>query len=280
MRKSNFGDYLPTELIRQLRPPVFLTVWQIVFSLRKPILGFVFVGVFGFSLVSEFFRNGSSYYSELNLAKAYGVNRPDFFMRNERYYASYDVRDFKRFGGYDREHLKKIAYISDLISSYGRRVTQSPHIAKHIVEQSTLRRVDPFYVAAIISVESSFLPRVRSKAGAMGLMQLLPNTAHEVSRQITGKRSYPVLTDPETNISLGIEYVKKLEEQYRGNRYMALAAYNWGPGNVDKVGKNVHSIPSSVRQYASKVLHRSLKWRNHYERVKHGIFAEVDEATT
>ncbi len=79
---------------------------------------------------------------------------------------------------------------------------------------------------------------VTSSAGAKGVFQLMPS-------------SFPGqdVTDLNTNISLGIGYLKQLFNQY-GNWNQALAAYNWGPTNVN----NSSSIPSSVAAYVSKIL--------------------------
>ena len=96
--------------------------------------------------------------------------------------------------------------------------------------------VDPFLVAGIIKVESGFDPVIESRAGAVGLMQLLPSTA----RAVAGGRSAHLppateaaLKDPGTNTLYGTAYLSQLMADFDDTR-TALAAYNAGPNNVEK----------------------------------------------
>ncbi len=163
---------------------------------------------------------------------------------------------------------KQMSFIAGLIAMHRPSLRNTGEVAKHIVEVAGKRDVDPFYIAAIISVESRFLDTAKSRVGARGLMQLMPRTAKEVFEQKYGVDGPPELTNPELNIELGVEYITRLEYQFRGNRYNALAAYNWGPGNVYKVDRKRERFPRSVQRYASKILERTLVWRKHYESVE------------
>lgn len=88
---------------------------------------------------------------------------------------------------------------------------------------------------AITRRESAYNPNALSPAGARGLMQLMPGTASQVSRQIglEDPGAYGVL-DPELNIRLGSTYLRDKLQRYQGNRLAATAAYNAGPGRVDR----------------------------------------------
>ena len=113
-----------------------------------------------------------------------------------------------------------------------------------IDEEARDKGVRPDLVRAVIQVESAFNPRARSRVGAMGLMQLMPATAAELGVM----NPY----DPEQNIRGGITYLRALLDEFGGNEELALAAYNAGPGAVNKYGR---AIPPyrETRDYVKKV---------------------------
>jgi len=107
---------------------------------------------------------------------------------------------------------------------------------EHIV-QGHARNYDlePALLAAVIYAESRFDPDVESPAGAVGLMQLLPDTAKGIAVR-TGGRRFVVsdLRDPEINVRYGSWYLDHLRRRYDGDMRLALAAYHAGQGNVDE----------------------------------------------
>lgn len=91
----------------------------------------------------------------------------------------------------------------------------------------------PTLVAAVVYTESRFRPSARSSAGALGLMQLLPETAKGIAVRTGGERFVVSdLLDPELNIRYGTWYLRSLLDKY-GDVPTALAAYHAGQGNVD-----------------------------------------------
>lgn len=102
--------------------------------------------------------------------------------------------------------------------------------------------VDAGLIKAVIKAESDFNPQAVSHAGARGLMQLMPATA----RSLGVTDSF----DPEQNVMGGTRFLKDLLRRYDGNVDAALAAYNWGPGNVDK---RPDHLPRETRSYLARV---------------------------
>jgi soluble lytic murein transglycosylase-like protein len=102
--------------------------------------------------------------------------------------------------------------------------------------------VDVGLIKAVIKAESNFNPQAVSHAGARGLMQLMPSTA----RSLGVSDSF----DPEQNVMGGTRFLKDMLKRYDGDVDAALAAYNWGPGNVDK--RSDH-LPRETRDYLVRV---------------------------
>lgn len=103
--------------------------------------------------------------------------------------------------------------------------------------------VAPELIRSVIRVESAFNPRAVSPAGARGLMQLMPETAAELGVS----NSF----DPEQNVMAGTRYLRRLLDRYDGDLDHALAAYNWGMGNVDRHG--LQAMPEETRNYLERV---------------------------
>ena len=109
------------------------------------------------------------------------------------------------------------------------------HYRDGIEASSKKNGVDPLLVAAIIRVESNYKTDPRSKKGAAGIMQIMPDTAEWLFER-EGFRSFSLadLDDPYKNIEVGTKYLDLLSRQFKNNLTQVIAAYNAGPGNVTK----------------------------------------------
>lgn len=123
-------------------------------------------------------------------------------------------------------------------------LTTSEELDAYFKEAASTYGVDEKLLRAIARAESNFNPSATSSAGAMGIMQMMPATAAECG-----------VTDPydaRQSILGGAQYIAKMLDKYNGNTSLALAAYNAGPGNVDKYD----GIPpfEETQNYVQKVL--------------------------
>ncbi len=134
---------------------------------------------------------------------------------------------------------------SSALRNAGFRATGSPshEITRLVARTASKHQVDPDLVHAIIQVESQYNPHAISRKGAMGLMQLVPETARKY-----GVRN---IFDPEQNIEGGVNYLKHLMELFGGDLPLSLAAYNAGENSVLRYG----GIPSfqETRNYVRRV---------------------------
>ena len=101
-----------------------------------------------------------------------------------------------------------------------------------IVREAGERGLDPFFVAGLIRQESAFSAGIASSSGALGLMQLMPTTAREVAGDLGLTYSPEILTDPETNLRLGITYLASMVRRFEGKAEDVLSAYNAGPARM------------------------------------------------
>jgi soluble lytic murein transglycosylase len=130
---------------------------------------------------------------------------------------------------------------------------------------SSLASISSTWAYGIARSESLFMRDVRSSAGAIGLMQLMPSTGRHVAKAIKLPYSgLATLTDPESNIRLGTTYLGQMAERYGGNYVLATAAYNAGPHRVDRWLPEdgtidariwIENIPfNETRKYVKRVL--------------------------
>src|SRR4051794_16904557 len=146
-----------------------------------------------------------------------------------------------------------------------------------IRQQAREKGVDPALIAAVIYTESRFRDQT-SRAGAKGLMQLMPQTADYIAHKTGGTRFERAdLATPQINISYGTWYLRYLLGKYHGNVVLTLAAYNAGEGKVDEWRRTASArgerfrvaahIPfPETRNYVHRVLSARSQYRRRYAR--------------
>jgi soluble lytic murein transglycosylase len=143
-----------------------------------------------------------------------------------------------------------------------------------IRQQAHDKGLDPTLIAGVIYAESKFSDST-SSAGALGLMQLLPSTAHFIAQRTGGTRfTTEDLSTPDINIAYGSWYLRYLLDRYDGNEVLALAAYNGGETNVNRwladsrargQSFGIGDIPfSETRAYVERVLDARRQYRATY----------------
>jgi soluble lytic murein transglycosylase len=143
-----------------------------------------------------------------------------------------------------------------------------------IRQQARDKGLDPSLIAAVIYQESKFEDRT-SSAGALGMMQLLPDTAHFIAHKTGGTRfTTQDLSTPQINIAYGSWYLRYMIDRYGGNQTLAIAAYNAGEHNVDTWvqragGENSFDADKDIpfpetRHYVKSVLDHKRQYRKTY----------------
>ena len=145
----------------------------------------------------------------------------------------------------------------------GGKRTDSTTFDNDIRRIGRMYQVDPTLIKAVIQAESDFNHRAVSRKGALGLMQLMPDTARELN--VTNP------FNPRENIDGGTRYLRQLLDSFNGNLTLSLAAYNAGPGLVSRTG-GVPKIPET-QLYVTKVIQQY----KDYKKEKNNAFLLVRE---
>lgn len=103
-----------------------------------------------------------------------------------------------------------------------------------IMQEAHRHQIDPSLIFAVTRQESAFVNNAKSSAGALGLMQLMPSTAHMVAKKHQINIHGQKLFEPATNIRLGTSYLRMMLDSYQNHPALAAAAYNAGPGRIRK----------------------------------------------
>jgi len=144
--------------------------------------------------------------------------------------------------------------IFDVISAYstGLDGASLSKIPQWIYEASLKYDYDPFLLTALIVTESSFNNWAKSHRGALGLMQIRPQTGHAMATEVNLPwEGNPTLFRPDSNIALGTYYLNKLQNRFNNDVKLALEAYNHGPTKLQRYIQQGKRLPVD---YSNKVL--------------------------
>ena len=120
---------------------------------------------------------------------------------------------------------------ANAIIGYSAEYKITADLATAIYDVALSEQLNPSLAFPLVRIESRFNPRAKSRAGALGLTQVLPSTARLYEPGLTTEQLY----DRDTNLRLGFRYLRDLLERYDGNLERALLAYNRGPGKVEEL---------------------------------------------
>jgi soluble lytic murein transglycosylase len=130
-------------------------------------------------------------------------------------------------------------------------------LARTILREARAHDLDPGLVLAVIEVESAGYHLAVSHVGAMGLMQLLPSTGKELADRMNIEWKGPdTLFDPIINVKLGTAYLRQLTDRF-GSVHTALAAYNWGPGRINRRLRRGATVPSRYIEQVMRAVDRN-----------------------
>jgi peptidoglycan lytic transglycosylase len=158
----------------------------------------------------------------------------------------------------------RVKAIADLLRSRRTGLTQREiaSLAHTIVREAERHDFDPWLVLAVMAVESGFYNFAVSQKGAMGLMQVMPPTGQELAARKGIPWDGPAtLFDPVVNVRLGVAYLRQLSDRY-GHIQLALAAYNWGPGRIDRRLQLGSEVPVDYAQLVLDAYDEAQQRRN------------------
>lgn len=165
--------------------------------------------------------------------------------------------------------LLLLAFSIAAVSKYGSKLTYPRRFEQEVLSASIEYGLDPDLVFAVIRTESHFETHAVSKAGAKGLMQIMPVTADWISSRRGFTHEAEKLFEPAYNIDLGCYLLSYLLGYYENDLILAVAAYNAGAGNVDKwlensgdkSGENLEIPFGETKNYVKKVLESYEKYK-------------------
>lgn len=174
----------------------------------------------------------------------------------------YPTFRFYRGGAYASVTESTLSHIfGDKLLGISAKGEIAKRLARHLYQLCVENRLDPAFVLSVIQVESSFRADAVSSAGAVGLMQLMPETARRYGPRHVSKKS---LVDPFLNLEIGVRYLRTLQDRYAGlGPYYPLAAYNLGPHRLERLMAKPGFRPDKTLRYYEEIMRGVGDWRRY-----------------
>lgn len=170
-----------------------------------------------------------------------------------RAFATFLDKGEKDFGTWYKHMEMKTKRVGSKIAMF------TPDIEEAITKAAKTSKLPANLIRAVVMQESGGNPASRSPAGARGLMQLMPGTARDLGLQLKD------IYDVNKNVAAGTTYLARLLERYNGDISKALAAYNWGMGNLSNYLKgSIKQMPKETRDYIQKVLQYYMEYQKQH----------------
>jgi hypothetical protein len=161
----------------------------------------------------------------------------------------------------DIDELIILAFLDSRHTGLSQR--EEARLARVMVREARKNDLDPALILAVVHVESGGFHQAISHVGAIGMMQLLPSTAEEVAGKLgLDWRGPESLYDPVLNVTLGISYLRELADRFDGDVSTALAAYNWGPGRINRRLRAGTGVPSHYINLVMEAYDKTSKRRS------------------
>ncbi|MFN8577186.1 MAG: lytic transglycosylase domain-containing protein [Candidatus Sericytochromatia bacterium] len=166
--------------------------------------------------------------------KKYSNYSNEIFSNSNNYYSIFsNTTDFSNLKSFI---LKRNPSIGDVMAN---------HIVNEVIKHSGVKGIEPKLIIALMTIESNFNKNAVSPVGAMGLGQLMPETASDLG--VTD--AY----DIKQNVKGTIDYLSQLLKIFKGNLELSLASYNMGPNAVKRIIEQNNDIPSNVKEYVYNI---------------------------